>query len=103
MTLKDLKDRCDTAKLAYQYGLLEEDTEPPFLYAVTSDSNNFIADDKVYKKIDQIELCYVYKVKDTTIEETIENTILDGVVWRKSDESYYADQRVWEIVYYFNI
>ena len=103
MTLKDIKDRCAEAHLTYQYGLLEEGTEPPFLYAVVSDSNNFIADNKVYKKIDAIELYYTFKVKDIEIEETIENTILDGVVWRKGDEAYFEDQRVWQVVYYFNI
>lgn len=103
MTLKDIKDRCDTAKLTYQYGLLEDGVEPPFLYAIVSDSNNFIADNRVYKKIDQVELYYTYKVKDTSIEDTIEDTILDGVVWRKGEETYFADQKVWQIVYYFNI
>lgn len=103
MTLKDLKDRCDNANLTYQYGVVEEGTKPPYLVGIVSDSNNFIADDKVYKKIDSVELYYTYKVKDTDIEDTIENVILEDVVWRKGDENFSNDDKVWQVVYYFNI
>lgn len=103
MTLKDLKDRCADAKITYQYGMVEEGTKPPYLVGIVSDSNNFIADNKVYKKIDSVELYYTYKVKDTDIEDTIENVILEDVVWRKGDENFYKDDEVWQVVYYFNI
>lgn len=103
MTLKDIKDRCDTAKLTYQYGFMEDKTSPPYLCAVKMESNNFVADNKVYKKIDAIELYYTYKVKDVVTEALIEDTILDGVVWRKGDEEYFADNNVWQVIYYFNI
>lgn len=103
MTLKDLKNRCDNANLTYQYGMVEEGTKPPYLVGIVSDSNNFIADNKVYKKIDSVELYYTYKVKDTDIEDTIENVILEDVVWRKGDENFFKDDEVWQVVYYFNI
>ena len=103
MTLEDIKKRCDDAKIKYQYGLIEGNTEPPFVCGIVADSNNFVADDSVYKKILSVELYYVYKVKNTTTEETIENTILNGVVWRKGEESYFAKENVWQIVYYFSI
>lgn len=103
MTLKDIKDRCETAGLTYQYGFVKDGTKPPYLCGVVSDSNNFIADNCVYKKIDSIELYYTYCEKDTSTEETIENTILEGVVWRKGDETYFSDDEVWQVIYYFNI
>lgn len=103
MTLKDIKDRCDTAKITYQYGYVRDGVKPPYLCAVLADSNNFVADNKVYKKIDAIELYYTYKNKDITMEETIENVILDGVVWRKGEESWLSDEQVWQQIYYFNI
>ena len=103
MTLKELKERCDEANIAYQYGMIEEDTQPPYLMGVVSDSNNFIADNRVYKKIDSVELHYVFKTKNVEIEETIEQNILGDVAWRKSDETFYIDEGVWEVIYYFNI
>lgn len=103
MTLKDLADRFETAKITYKYGLMPKDTKPPYAYAIVSDSNNFIADNIVYKKIDSIELYYIFSNKDIEIEETIENTILGDIAWRKGDETYYRDEEVWEVIYYFNI
>lgn len=103
MTLKDLKDRCDENKIEYQYGTIKEGTPTPYLCGVVSDSNNFIADNRVYKKIDSIELYYTFKTKDLELEETIENVILEGVTWRKGDEDYYADEKVWQVIYYFNL
>ena len=103
MTLKDIKDRCEANNLKYQYGIVEDKTSPPYVVAVVQDSNNFVADNKVYKKIQAIELYYTYKVKSVETEELIENTILDGVVWRKGDEEYFYDSNVWQVIYYFNI
>lgn len=103
MTLKDIKDRCEANNLKYQYGIVEDKTSPPYVVAVVQDSNNFVADNKVYKKIQAIELYYTYKVKSVATEELIENTILDGVVWRKGDEEYFYDSNVWQVIYYFNI
>lgn len=103
MTLKDLADRFEEAEIKYQYGIMPPTTKPPYTFAVVSDSNNFIADNIVYKKIDSIELHYVFVNKDIELEETIENTILGDIAWRKSDETYYRDEEVWEVIYYFNI
>ena len=103
MTLEDLKTRCDTNNLQYKYGFVEDGTEPPFLCGIVAESNNFVADNKVYKKIQSIELYYVYKRKNVTTEELIENTILDGVVWKKGEEAYFQKENVWQIIYYFDI
>lgn len=103
MTLKDLSERFENAKITYQYGIMPKGTKPPYAFAVVSDSNNFIADNIVYKKIDSIELHYVFATKNIDTEETIENTILGDIAWRKSDETYYLDEEVWEVIYYFNI
>lgn len=103
MTLQDLKERIEEQGLKYQYGFVEDNTNPPYLCGVVSDSNNFVADNSVYNKIDSIELYYTYKVKDINIEDTIENSVLYDVVWRKGDEMYNSRENVWQVVYYFNI
>lgn len=103
MTLKEIADRFSAAEITYKYGLMSSNTQPPYVYAIVSDSNNFIADNIVYKKIDSIELHYIYKTKNLETEETIEDTILGDIAWRKSDETYYVDEELWEVIYYFNI
>lgn len=103
MTLQDLKERIENEGLKYQYGFVEDNTIPPYLCAVVCDSNNFVADNIVYNKIDSIELYYTYKVKDLEIENKIENNVLVDLAWRKGDEMYNAKENVWQVVYYFNI
>jgi hypothetical protein len=103
MTLEEIKDKCDELGITYQYGLIEENTEPPYICGIIADSNNFEADNIVYKKINTINLYYVYKVKDLEIESKIEDNLLADVVWRKDAEVYYSDQDVWQVIYTFNI
>lgn len=103
MTLVELKTRCDEAGITYRYGIAEDGVEPPFLIGILQDSNNFIADNKIYKKIDKIELHYIFKTKSLDMEKTIEDTILADVVWTKNGEGYYLDNEVWEIVYNFEL
>lgn len=103
MTLQDLKTRIEGQGFKYQYGLLEDGTEPPYLCAVISESQNFLADNVVYKKIDSIELYYTYRTKSLTSETKIEDNVLYDVVWRKGDEQYLVKENVWQVVYYFSI
>lgn len=103
MTLQDIKERCDELGLKYQYGFFEDNIEPPYLVGVIGDSNNFVADNVVFKKVDTVDLYYTYKVKDLTIEEKIEDELLADVVWRKNEETYYVDEEVWQVIYTFNI
>lgn len=103
MTLEELKTRCEQVNITYRYGIAEDGVKPPFLIGIVNDSNNFVADNKVYKKIHRVELHYIFKTKDLEMENTIEDTILNGVIWSKNGEGYYLDNEVWEIVYTFEI
>lgn len=102
MTLAELKTRVETIKIPYCYGARKKEITAPYINVTESDSNNFVADNVVYKKIKSVELAYTYKNKNLETEEQIENNVLYDVVWRKGDETYVSDEDVWQIVYYFN-
>ena len=64
MTLEELKTRCEKEGFKYAYGKFEKATEPPHLIAITADTDNFMADNKVYYGPIPIKLYYTYIYKN---------------------------------------
>jgi hypothetical protein len=92
-----------TAFMSYRYfyGSAPVGTQLPYLVGIGTDSDNFLADNKVYVKANGFQLNYYSQTKSETAEAEIE-TILDslGVIWDKL-ESYEADQSFYLITYNF--
>lgn len=103
MTLEELKQRCENAGFKYAYGQFKRATEPPHLVAISTGTNNFMADNKVYSKDTPIQLDYTYLVKDLATQNKIEDEILGDIAWNKSDETYLTDEEVWQVSYFFEI
>ena len=103
MTLEQLKQRCKNAGFQYAYGTFKEPVEPPHLVAIEQESNNFMADNKVYLKDTPIKLDYTYIDKDIERQNKIENEILGDVAWKKTEETYLSDEGVWQVSYFFEI
>lgn len=103
MTLEELKRRCENAGFKYSYGGFEKATEPPHLIAITTDTDNFIADNKVYYKKTPIKLDYTYIYKDLEEQNKIEDMILSDVAWNKTEETYLQDEKIWQVSYFFEI
>ena len=103
MTLKELEERCTKAGFQYAYGNFESPVEPPHLVAICLDTDNFMADNKVYSKDIPIQLDYTYIHKDLTMQNIIEDTILKDIAWNKSEETYLPVEEVWQVSYFFEI
>lgn len=103
MTLEELKTRCKVAGFQYAYGLFQEPVEPPHLIAICRDTDNFMADNKVYKKSTPVQLDYTYTEKDIEQQNKIEDEILGDIAWNKSEEVYLSDEEVWQVSYFFEI
>ena len=103
MTLEELKQRCENAGFKYAYGQFKKATEPPHLVAISTGTDNFMADNKVYSKDTPIQLDYTYLVKDLTMQNKIEDNILGDIPWNKTDETYLSDEDVWQVSYFFEI
>jgi hypothetical protein len=101
MTLEDLKNRCNTAQIPYAYGRFKEVQEPPHLVAIITDTDNFMADNIVFKKRTPIKLDYTYK--DLTEQNKIEDEILGDIAWNKTDETYLSDEDIWQVSYFFEL
>lgn len=103
MTLEELKIKCIEAGFNYAYGRFKEAVEPPHLVAVCRNTDNFMADNKVYIKNTPIQLDYTYKDKNEEEQNKIEDHILDDMAWNKTEETYLSDEDVWQVSYFFEI
>ena len=101
--LEELKTKCENAGFKYAYGKFEEPTPPPHLVAIIADTDNFMADNKVYYGPIPIQLDHTYIVKDLETQEKIENEILGDIAWNKTEETYLQDEKVWQVSYFFDI
>ena len=103
MTLEELKTRCERAGFQYAYGLFKNPVEPPHIIAICNNTNNFMADNEVYIKDIQIQLYYTYIDKNIELQDKIENEVLSGIAWNKSEETYFSDENIWQVCYFFEI
>lgn len=103
MTLEELKTRCENAGFKYAYGLFKQPTEPPHLIAVSTATENFMADNKVYYGTIPIQLDYTYTKKNLEEQAKIENEILGDIAWNKTEETYLQDEDVWQVSYFFEL
>ena len=103
MTLSELKTLCNENKIPFAYGVFKTPQNPPHLAATEVASDNFIADNVVYKRIKNLKMDYTYEDKDIELEDTIENVILKDVAWNKSDEVYLQEEKCWQVSYFFDI
>ena len=103
MTLQELKTRCEAKGFQYAYGRFKEPVEPPHLVAICRDTDNFMADNKVYSKDMPVQLDYTYLDKDLEMQNKIENEILGDIAWEKTEETYLSDEEIWQVSYFFRI
>lgn len=103
MKLSELKTRCDTYKIPFVYGIFKTPQNPPHLAATEMSSDNFIADNRVYKRIKNLKMDYTFINKDLTTENIIENNILGDIPWEKTDEVYLQNEKCWQVSYFFDI
>lgn len=101
--LEELKTKCENAGFKYAYGKFEKPTPPPHLVAIISDTDNFMADNKVYYGPIPIQLDYTYTEKNLEEQEKIENEILGDIPWNKTEETYLQDGGVWQVSYFFEL
>ena len=71
----------------------------PFIAYMVDGSDNFGADNIVYKAINSVRIELYTENKDTTSEGLIEDMLTShGIYWEK-DETYIDDERCYEIIY----
>lgn len=73
--------------------------DPPFLCYLVAYSSNFIADGKVYKKIDNAQIELYTNNKDTVAEERLEQVLDNNEIPYDSTEMFIESESLYQKIY----
>ena len=66
------------------------------------DSDNFIADNKIYLEKSRARLELTTDSRDRKLEKRVEKEILYDIIWRR-EVAYIQSEKVWNVSYFFEI
>lgn len=106
MTLAQLKSALEEVgsgtfrnKVAYRAFPVNEAPALPFICIMETETDNFTADSRVYKKRQFVDIELYVRVKDPDTESALEQMFYDeGIIWDKSEE-YIESEEVLQITY----
>ena len=101
--LEELAERCEKENIQYAYGVFQEEISPPHLVALETDTDNFMADNRVFNRKGTIQLDLTMDYIDFDLIDKVENKILYDVCWNKIDTTYLSDEKIWQVSYFFEI
>jgi len=101
MTLAQLKTILATTGYPVAYRVFSKATQPtlPFIVYLETSSDNFKADNKVYKKFSNITIELYTKLKSETAETNLETILDNNSIPYEKVESYMEDEQVYQIAY----
>lgn len=86
-------------KVVYRAWAVGQAPPLPFICYMVEGSDNFGADNIVYKAINSVRVELYSKNKDTTSEGLIEALFEDHRIYWEKDELYLDDEQCYEIIY----
>ena len=101
--LDELAIRCEKEQMQYACGNFPEPVSPPHLVALEPETNNIMAENKVYYRVGRIRLDLTMDYIDFDLIDKVENKILYDVCWNKTEATYLSDEKIWQISYFFEI
>lgn len=110
MTWNELENRINNfyldsekgIKIPYSHFDFDREVEPPHLMSTEIDSDNFIADNKIYFEKCNARLELTTDSRDRELEKRVEEEILFDIIWEK-EVTYIQTEKVWNISYFFEI
>lgn len=86
-------------KVAYRAFPVGKAPRLPFICYLQTGTNNFFADNKVYKTSKEVDIELYSQLRDEVSEELIEEALNDNnITWTK-DIEYLDDEKVYEVIY----
>ena len=101
MTYQEIMNMMTEMDLPFTYHHFAEgeSPEPPFLVFLFPSSDNFGADNKVWKKITNLRIELYTDYKQPDIEEAVENVLDEHEIFYDKDEVWIAEERLYEVAY----
>lgn len=105
MTLSQFAEILNSSGLPVRYGFWKDEDRPtvPYIEYQCTYTENFGAENKVHQVIQHIDVFLFTKEKNLTAEAAVEGVFdANEIFWNKT-ESYFEDERVYQILYEVSI
>ena len=88
---------------AYDHFAEGESPAPPFICYLIPGSDNFSADGRVYKKINEIHLELYTDFKDLSVESKVESVLDEYGIFYDRTETWIESEKMYEVLYSFEM
>jgi hypothetical protein len=99
MTLEELYNILKATGFPVAYLHFKEPQNPPFICYLVDNSQNFIADNKVYHKISDVSIELYTNKKDLATEEILETLLDQNEIPYVSDETFIESEQLFLKIY----
>lgn len=99
MTLKELNNILKVTGYPVAYFQFKESVNPPFIVYFSPYSSNFNADNRVYKRIDNIQIELYTKHKDLEAEKKLEDLLDENEIVYETTEEWIDSEKVFQRIY----
>ena len=88
---------------AYDHFAEGESPNPPFITFLLPGSNNFAADGKVYKKINEVHIELYTDEKNPETEALVEDVLDDHEIFYEKTEVWIESEKLYEVMFSFEM
>lgn len=99
MTLVELKNLLDATGYPVAYSHFNKPVEPPFIAYLVNNNPNFIADNKTYHKIKDIDIELYTTKKDESVEVVLEDLLDQHDIPYEPFELYVESEKLFQKTY----
>lgn len=99
MTLEKLYAILKATGFSVAYSHFEVKTSLPFITYLVDGSSNMFADNKVYKKIENIKIELYTAEKNLEIEENLERLLDENEIAYETDETWIESEKLFQKIY----
>ena len=99
MTLEKLYAILKATGFPVAYSHFEVKTSLPFITYLVDGSSNMFADNKVYKKIENIKIELYTAEKNLEIEENLERLLDENEIAYETDETWIESEKLFQKIY----
>ncbi|MGG3924905.1 hypothetical protein ABET51_02725 [Metabacillus fastidiosus] len=99
MTLIELKKILEATGYPVAYSHFDEQQTSPFITYLVHDSPSFFADNKVYKKINDVLIELYTTKKDLVAEKKLEDLLDENEISYEADETFIESEKLFQRIY----
>lgn len=99
MTLAELNNILKATGYPVAYSHFKDPQTPPYLCYLVAYSSNFIADNRVYQKIDNVQIELYTTKKDLAAEAKVEQVLDDNEIPYQPTETWLESEQLFQRIY----